>query len=289
MHKNPENAAHNKLHNNSHDRLRIKEITSHANPEIKRIKSLLLKKNRDEHGLFLSEGLRHAIGAIEAGWTVDTLIFERSAKNHPKLQEILDKLAPTKANLIETSPAIMEKMTKRDNAQSVLAVIRKKERPITEIQWQENDLYVLLDNIRDPGNLGTIMRTVESCGAQGIILAGNCCDPYSLESIRASMGSFPFVPFYKISDAEAEEIIAQWRTKNVQIIGTHLMTDTDYADCAYQLPLLLVMGNEQAGMRDALTPLCTNLVKIPMHGTADSLNVAVATGIMLYQLIRVRA
>jgi TrmH family RNA methyltransferase len=139
--------------------------------------------------------------------------------------------------------------------------------------------WVALQAVRDPGNLGTIVRTADAAGCGGVILVGDCCDPYSVEAVRATMGSIFAVPLFQ---ASAPEFIA-WRSKwPGSVVGTLLTATTDYRRADYRRPTLILMGNEQAGLPPELAAVCDVNVKIPMRGRADSLNLAVATGIMIY-------
>jgi RNA methyltransferase, TrmH family len=253
----------------------IRKITSRSNEEIKKIRSLAQRKYREETGLFITEGLRHALEAAEAGWKFEALVIEDGAKG----KDLVKKLLGLANCLTLEAPAdIMESITKRDNAQNVIAVLKQQ---WTDLSAVKDSLWIALEEIRDPGNLGTIMRTADAVGANGIILVENTCDPFSLEAIRASMGSFPHVKMVRCTRAE----FAAWAaTSGFEIIGTHLKTDQDYRAVKYKAPVILLMGNEQAGLTDELVKVCTQLVKIPMQGKADSLNVSVATAIMLYEM-----
>lgn len=257
----------------------MKKITSTANPEIKNIRALAMRKYREETGLFITEGLRHALEAAEAGWEFSALVIEESAKDKDLVKKLLALVEKQKAHVLDVSPKIMESLTKRDNAQNVVAVLKQRWAGLAAVK---KGVWVALEEIRDPGNLGTIMRTCDAVGAEGIILIENTCDPYSLEAIRASMGSFPHVKLVRCTRADFVKTFAA----GFQVVGTHLKTDHDYRKIEYKTPLVLLMGNEQAGLTETLASACTHLVKIPMRGRADSLNVSVATAIMLYEVIR---
>lgn len=258
----------------------LKKITSLANPEIKNIRALAMRKYREEEGLFVTEGLRHALEAAEAGWEFKTLVIEESSKDKELVRKLIGLCQRQKCLCLEVTPAIMESITKRDNAQAVMAVLKQRWASLADVT---DGMWIALEEIRDPGNLGTIMRTADAVGARGIILIENTCDPYSLEAIRASMGSFPHVVLARASRAE----FSSWAARGgFQIVGTHLKTNHDYRKIAYARPLVLLMGNEQAGLSDEMAKLCTDLVKIPMRGRADSLNVSVATAVMLYEIHR---
>jgi RNA methyltransferase, TrmH family len=258
----------------------IRQITSLTNPEIKKIRSLAQRKYREEEKLFITEGLRHALEAAEAGWAFRTLVIEENVKDKDLVRRLLDACAKQNPLILEVPAHIMESISKRDNAQNVITVLEQKWMALEDAQNHEG-LWVALEEIRDPGNLGTIMRTADATGAKGIILIENTCDPYSLEAIRASMGSFPHVRLVRCSRQDfmtwAEKI--KW-----PVIGTHLKTTHDYRAVSYKFPAVLLMGNEQAGLTDELAQACTALVKIPMRGKADSLNVSVATAVMLFEM-----
>jgi TrmH family RNA methyltransferase len=133
--------------------------------------------------------------------------------------------------------------------------------------------------VRDPGNLGTIIRTADAAGCGGVILIDDCCDPYSVEAVRATMGSIFAVTLAKTSMAQFLAWRAGWPGS---VVGTLLSAALDHRQAAYRAPALILMGNEQAGLSPELAKACDVNVKIPMRGRADSLNLAVATGIMVY-------
>jgi RNA methyltransferase, TrmH family len=263
--------------------LEFRQITSRANPEIKKIRSLALRKYREEERLFITEGLRHALEAAEAGWEFQALVIEESSKEKDLVKRLLALCAKQDCLCLEVSKDIMGSITKRDNAQTVMGVLKQRWSGLNAVANSGEALWIALEEIRDPGNLGTIMRTADAVGAAGIILIENTCDPYSLEAIRASMGSFPHIQLVRCGREE----FAEWAGKSgFQVVGTHLKTSHDYRKIGYKAPLILLMGNEQAGLTDRLAASCTHLVKIPMKGKADSLNVSVATAIMLYEINR---
>jgi TrmH family RNA methyltransferase len=144
-------------------------------------------------------------------------------------------------------------------------------------------VWIALEAVRDPGNLGTIIRTADAVGAAGVILVGDTVDPFSTEAVRATMGSIFAVPLARASLGEFAALAARW---GGTIVGTHLAATADYRTVDYRTPVLLVMGGEQAGLTDAAAKTARTLVKIPMAGKADSLNLAVATAVMLFEIKR---
>lgn len=255
-----------------------KEITSFSNPIIKSVRGLHDRKGRQQNGQFLVEGLQ-AIGmAFDAGFFPELLLHAPERTVHPVLKKLLHAL-PTK-QVIETTPAILSKISARDNAQAVMAVYRQQWAKLPE---KPGGVWVALENIKDPGNLGTIMRTADAVGAAGIILVGDSCDPYSVEATRASMGSIFATPIVKLTQNAFTEVATKWR-KQGSVLATTLQGSADYRAVKPKQPVLVMMGNEQKGLPDALVDLATDKVKIPMRGTAESLNIAVATAVILYQL-----
>lgn len=262
----------------------VKEITSLANPIIKDMKALSLKKNRDREGVFMAEGLKLVIDALDLGWTIRTFLFSKAGLGNPIIEKTAARTKAAGGLIIEASQKVMESVTRRDNPQMVVGVFEQRWLPIETLQAKGDDVYIALDRVRDPGNLGTIIRTADAVGAKGLILVGDTTDPFSLETVRATMGSIFAMPLYRLS----ADAFLQWR-KNFKgtIIGTHLKGSVDYRTIDYSKgPTILFMGNEQQGLPDNLADSCDILARIPQAGRADSLNLAVATGVMLYEIRR---
>lgn len=265
----------------------IKEITSASNPIIKQIKGLALKKNRDQEGLFMAEGLKLVTDALEAGWQIDTLIHARQVNEQAHLQAVAVAARARGANILIVSEKILSSISRRDNPQMVIGVFRQRWHMLDEIAQnlkKGGDVVLALDRVRDPGNLGTIIRTADSAGIKGIILIGETTDPFSMEATRATMGSIFQVPLARID----EQAFIRWtRGFNGRVAGTHLKGAVDYRSIDWQeKPAVIVMGNEQQGLTDDLVEACSDVVIIPMTGLADSLNLAIATGIMLFEVRR---
>ncbi|MHC5306224.1 TrmH family RNA methyltransferase [Bartonella sp. LJL80] len=262
----------------------VKEITSLANPIIKDLKALGQKKNRDREGVFMAEGLKLVIDALDLGWTIRTLLFAKSGLGNPLIEKTAARTVASGGLVIEASQKVMESVTRRDNPQMVVGVFEQQWQPITALKAKPDDVYVALDRIRDPGNLGTIIRTADAVGAKGLILVGDTTDPFSLETVRATMGSVFALPLYRLS----EQDFLKWRGGfSGKIVGTHLKGSVDYRTIDFKKgPTILLMGNEQQGLPDTLADSCDVLARIPQAGRADSLNLAVATGVMLYEICR---
>ena len=263
---------------------RVHEVTSTANPIVKDIRRLAQKRHRDETGLFLCEGLKLALDAAEAGWRIATLIYAKNARGTDRLDTLAARVIASGGDVLEVAEKVLGAITRRDNPQMVTSVVERRLTPLADIRPGPADCWVALDRVRDPGNLGTVLRTVDAVGAKGVILVGDCVDPFGIEAVRATMGSLFAVPLVRCTEAEFLSWRAGWPGK---VVGTHLSGAVDYRAIAYDgAAQLLLMGNEQRGLTEALAGCCDALALIPQAGRADSLNLAVATGVMLYEARR---
>jgi len=262
----------------------VKEVTSLANPIVKDIKALALKKFRDQQSAFMAEGLKLVIDALDLGWTIDTLVFAKAAKGNPAVEKAAVRTVATGGLVLEVTEKVLAAITRRDNPQMVVGVFRQRWTALKDVRPGNGDVWVALDRVRDPGNLGTVIRTVDAVGAKGVILVGETTDPFSIETVRATMGSIFAVPVAKAS----EQDFLSWRKGFPGLVaGTHLKGAVDYRTVPYAgKPVVLMMGNEQQGLPDSLAAACDKLVLIPQAGRADSLNLAVATGVMLFEIRR---
>jgi TrmH family RNA methyltransferase len=264
---------------------RVVHITSLANPVVKEIRGLALAKNRKESRLFVAEGLKLVADAVEAGWRVRYLVHAARVANEALVERLSTVARARGADIVAVSEAVLGKIARRENPQAVIGVFEQRLTRVSDIRPREADVYVALEAIRDPGNLGTIIRTCDAVGVAGIVLVGDTVDPFSVEAVRATMGSIFHVPLTRSNHAEFETLRARWPGT---VVGTHLAATTDYRKADYRGPVLLVMGGEQAGLTPAFAKACGTLVRIPMAGKADSLNLAIATGVMLFEIMRDR-
>ncbi|MDR3511083.1 MAG: RNA methyltransferase [Caulobacteraceae bacterium] len=256
-----------------------RQVTSLTNPTVKAVRALHLRKEREESGLFLAEGLKLIGEALEIGHTPRILMFGPEARTLPFLVRVAGATEAAGGEVIEVTRDILEKVSRRENPQMVIAVFAQRFGELAALDPRSADCWVALQAVRDPGNLGTIVRTADAAGCGGVILVGDCCDPYSVEAVRATMGSIFAVPLFKATVAEFIAWRASWPGS---VVGTLLTASVDHRAADYRRPTLILMGNEQAGLPPELAATCDVNVKIPMRGRADSLNLAVATGIMIY-------
>ena len=257
----------------------IKQITSLTNPLVKGVRALHLRKEREASGQFLAEGLKIVTEAVELGKAPRALLFGPEARDHPVLRQAIAATHAAGGEVVEVTRDILEKISRRDNPQTVVAVFEQAFAPLDALVPESHEVWVALHAVRDPGNLGTIVRTADAAGCGGVILVGDCCDPYSVEAVRATMGSIFAVPIYK---ASIPAFLAWREGWPGSVVGTLLTAAVDHRQADYRRPTLILMGNEQQGLPPDMAGLCDVNVKIPMRGRADSLNLSVATGVMIY-------
>lgn len=262
----------------------VKEVTSLANPIIKDIKALSLKKARDESRTFMAEGLKLVIDALDRGWAIRTLVYAKAGKGKPMVEKVAARTVAAGGLVLEVSEKVMSSITRRENPQMVAAVFEQRWTALKDVQPKGSETWIALDRVRDPGNLGTIIRTADAAGASGVILVGDCTDPFSLETVRATMGSMFALPLVKTTPAD----FLKWKKSvDARLVATHLAGAVDYRTIDYKSkPVILMMGNEQSGLPDDLAQAADKLARIPQVGMADSLNLAVATGVMLFEVRR---
>jgi len=261
------------------DSVSARLITSLTNETVKAVRALHMRKERQATGQFLAEGLKFIGEALDLTRAPRLLLVGEDARPHPLLDRARAETVAAGGEVVIVTHAILEKISRRENPQTVLAVFDQAYLPLTGIDPASAPCWVALEQVRDPGNLGTIIRTADAAGCGGVILIGDCVDPFSTEAVRATMGSVFAV---SITRTTPEEFLA-WRAGwPGSVVGTRLDATVDHRAAALNRPALILMGPEQAGLSDALAAACDVNVKIPMRGRADSLNLAVATGIMVY-------
>lgn len=258
-------------------------ITSAANPRIKAMRKLYTKKYRNAEQAFLVEGVRAIADGCRGGHALRTLAFDADARATDEAlnQLLLDATAQDHVELIPTTAQVLGQMSGRDNPHHAIAVFHQQWQPLDSVVPAVDEVWIVLDSPRDPGNLGTIIRTCDAAGARGVILLNDSCDPFSPEALRATTGALFDVVLVKSTTAPFIEWAHQHR---VSMIGTTLERAQDYRDADYEThACALLMGTEQSGLSAALLEACDQRVKIPMRGGTDSLNLAVASGLMLYE------
>ena len=259
-----------------------REITAYSNPLIKWVRDLRDKRHRKQARQFLAEGLRILTEARETGRLPTLLFYARPSAGHPLVRDLIEAVEASEGEAIETTPDILSKLSGKDNPQAVVGVFEELGVTLGELDRKASGIWLVAERLRDPGNLGTILRTGDAVGAGGLILIGECVDPFSVEAVRASMGALFTVPIVR---TEWQPFLDWLRQGPGQLVGLSLDTDSDYRAARYTAPTFLLTGNEAQGMPPEYAEACDTLVKIPMLGKADSLNAAVATAVMAYEVL----
>ncbi|MBX7200423.1 MAG: RNA methyltransferase [Rhodospirillaceae bacterium] len=260
----------------------MQRIESTQNKRFKTIRSLNTKKYRSELSLFIAEGLKVVATAMENGWAPKYLVMTPDAQANDFCRKVVQWGEERGAMCLETPPALLALLSTAENPPDIIGVFEQKWMPPEQAIPGDHQLWLALEEIRDAGNLGTIIRTVDAVGGAGIILAGDCCDAYSTRTVRATMGAIFSVPLVRMDKQAFHEKLKAWPGEKV---GTHLAGAVDFRR-AYRRPVLLVMGTEGHGLSPEVTAICDQLVKIPMVGKSDSLNLSIATALMLFEINR---
>ena len=259
-----------------------REITGFSNPTVKYLRSLRDKKNRKREGKFLTEGLRLLTDARECGHIPEMLVMATKRDPHPLLSELENSVLSSGGEIIETSADILTKITGKDNSQAVVGMFGEFDTSLTSIDRTQGDIWMVAQALRDPGNLGTMLRTCDAVGAGGLILIDDCADPFSVEAVRASMGA---VFTQQIGQASWDEFSAWLRQGEGQLVAASLQDAVDYRGAPYSAPCFILVGNESQGLPTEYESACDLRVTMPMKGRADSLNAAVAGAVLAYEVL----
>src|SRR4051794_21018394 len=258
-----------------------REVTAFSNATVKLLRSLRDKKARRAEGLFLAEGLRILTEARDSGRLPEIVVFSPEGARHRLAAEIIAATEAAGGDAVETSPDILSKMSGKDNPQMLVGAYRQPDSTLQQVDRGKAPLWIVAQALRDPGNIGTILRTGDAAGAGGLILIDDSADPFSVEAVRASMGAL-FTQ--QVATARWPEFLEWLRGGAGQLVGTSLKATHDYLEAEYREPCFLLIGNEQQGLPADCEAECDLLVKIPMAGRADSLNAAMATAVMAFSI-----
>ncbi|VVT19793.1 TrmH family RNA methyltransferase [Erythrobacter sp. EC-HK427] len=259
-----------------------KHITGYSNPTVKYLRSLRDKKYRKREGKFLAEGLRLLTDARECGRIPEVLVMAEKRDPHPLLDALEAAVAAAGGEVIETPPDILGKITGKDNPQSVAGVFAEFDTSLGQLDRNAAPIWLVAQALRDPGNLGTMLRTGDAIGAGGLLLIDDCADPFSVEAVRASMGA---VFTQAIAQARWEEFLPWLRGGAGQLVAASLRDAVPYRGAPYASPCFVMVGNESQGLPEAYEAACDLRVTMPMKGRADSLNAAVAAAVLGYEVL----
>lgn len=250
-------------------------ITSLSNPLVKRVRALRLRKERTESGLFVVEGLHHVGEVMEAGWNVESILYAPDVLTSSFASALL---ATHPSKLQPVSKEVMASLADKDNPQGILALVHQRRDSLSELEGAKR--VVAMVSPQDPGNVGTVLRTLDAVNAHALILVDGGVDPYHPTSVRASMGAIFWKP---VVQSSFDDLVAWSDAARVHRIGTSAHAQIDYKSFKPVEPWLLLLGSEQKGLGPEQLEACEVAISLPMRGRASSLNLAVAAGILLYQ------
>lgn len=257
----------------------MKSITSRSNATIKFIRDLQTRKGRKDSGKFFIEGVRLVGEAISSKFPLDAVIYSPELMITDFAQEIVEQAKLAFIDLIEVSADVFASFSLKDGPHGIAAIGSQRFDSMEEKDLA--GLWIGLEDIQDPGNLGTIFRSLDGAGGKGIFLFGNTVDPYHPTAVRSSMGAIFYIPIIPIP----VDAFIQWKRKNImQCFGTVCDAGTSYRDQTYPQDMVLIMGSEQKGISDTLKDACDILITIPMTGKIDSLNLSNAASIVLFEI-----
>lgn len=257
-------------------------IRSRKNSLVKHIRALNNKRYRDEHNQFFIEGTKMVAEAIAEGAYIDQLIVSAtfdwgSFKDENNIDE-------GEYNISFLEDALFEYIAKTKTPQGIAAVVERQRYILEDMLGDEEYFLAILDGVQDPGNVGTIIRTLDCAGADGVILLSGCADPYGSKALRATMGSIFRVPIYEVDNEMG--LFSHLQDRDTHIMISHLDGDNLFSWQGGHDKIALIIGSEGGGVRDKLLEYASSLVKIPILGGAESLNASVASGIIIYEIVK---
>ena len=266
----------------------MEQITSTQNPKIKHLLTLQQKSSlRREEGLFVVEGRREIIHCITAGYVIDS-VFTISYDDYViNLQTPYLTMMPSMPGVYEVSAKVYEKIAYRGSTEGITAIVKTKPHSLDQMaaKTSPTPLYVVLESVEKPGNLGAILRTADAAGIDGVIICDPLTDLYNPNLIRSSIGAVFTVP---VATCSSEECIQFLKQNKVQILTAQLQDSNLYYDQDMKRATAIVMGTESTGLTDIWRQAADAHIRIPMLGKLDSLNVSVSAAILIYEAVRQR-
>lgn len=258
-------------------------VTSLSNPLVKLARSLRQKKARLETGLFLVEGIHHVGEAVEAGWDFHSLLYAPDLLASGFARDLIARLEKKGVRAQPVSAAVMDSLSEKDNPIGLVALVSQQARTLAGLPATGLSSAVALVSPQDPGNLGSILRTMDAAGAEALFLLDGGVDVYHPSAVRASMGALFWIP---IISASFDEFTAWARRGGLRLVGTSAHASSDYRAVSLPRRWALLLGSEQKGLSAAQLEACDMAVSLPMRGRASSLNLSVAAGILLYEWMK---
>jgi RNA methyltransferase, TrmH family len=259
-------------------------IISPANPMLKRIRRLRSRKHREREGVFFVEGIQSVFQAARNEAEIEAIVFAPDLLRSDRATRMVWELRQHGTRVVTVSPEAFESVAERENPSGLGAIVKAHAATLERLQVTSDSIFVALDQVEKPGNVGSIIRSVDGAGADGVIVIGDSTDPYHPTAVKASMGTLFSVP---VTTAPTVDDVLVWaEQQGLHTVGTSAHADTTCWSTRFELPTLLLFGNEGSGLGQAVLRRTAKSVSIPMSGTATSLNLAVAVGIVLYEVRR---
>lgn len=254
-------------------------ITSAANPLVKRLRLLADRRHRRREGAFVVEGLQPVWRAVEAGWEIETLVVAPDLLDATAAAPMVARLEADGVPVARLTAELFARLSDRDGPSGLAAIVRGRTGLLAGLP--AGRLYVALHEVGNPGNLGTVIRTADAVGAAGVVLVGATADPFAPAAVKASMGSLFAVPVVHEPDLDA--FLGWASAAGVRVVAASGHAAVAHWDAVWEPPVAVLLGSEGAGLPAAAIERADAVVRIPMTGTAESLNLAVAAGVLLYE------
>lgn len=256
-------------------------IISNQNKTIKQIKSLHAKKYRDNLQQYVIEGYKLVVEAIQYNKPVALILISDEAVKTESGMELIRSCEEVDIPTYVADNRVFAEASEMDTPQGVLAVLQKQEHDLESIISKDSFILMLLDEVRDPGNVGTIIRTADACGITAVILSKGCADLYNSKTIRATMGSMFHIPV--ITDTELMTLVEQLKQADAEVMGADPHSNISCLDVPGKQRTAIIIGNEANGLRDEIKAAASQRITIPMPGKAESLNAGIAAAILMYE------
>lgn len=261
------------------------KITSSSNPKIKEVIDIKRRKSRAGHASFIIEGPHLLEMALAADTSISEIFFSEAFAGKEEGQRTLRQLSKCTARIYEVAEHLLHKLAETETPQGIIAVATHSPLHLNGLRLRDNPLLVVSDGIQDPGNLGTIIRTADAAGADGVVILPGTCDVYMQKAIRATAGSIFNVP---IAHAAVDELLDWLRTHKIHLAVTASGAENSFFEAGLDKPVAFVFGNEAQGVREDLKRAADMVLSIPIYGKVESLNVAASAAVCLYEAVRQR-
>lgn len=261
-------------------------LTMLSKEKLKELAKLKTKKGRKTQGRFLVEGLHLCEEAINSNWETESVLFTNLFQNSPAGKRLIKKFEKRNVKPIPVKSEVMSKLSDTVTPQGIICVVKIKKFSLGKLWSGRSNIILALDTIRDPGNVGTLIRTADAFGIDGVILSSDTVELYNPKVVRSTMGSLFHLPIF--DEIDLEKTLPKLKNNNFEIYGTDVKNGKDFEGLNYSGKICLLIGSEAKGLNKKLLNLSDEIIRIPTYGKAESLNASVAGGILLYEITKRR-